>query len=203
MNDEFEGYDDDYERPTLVEDRNHRNHWLNRANDLHASAGAIWFSMKSENHQSVTETLGLGEGFSMSTACDPVYHMLCGLSLEVLMKAVLVSRGDSAPEIHDLNDLASLVGTKRNVNETRILRFYQESVIWAGRYPIPRKANDQKLRQYWDLAHKVLTKPKRMGSETVMTFHVSSGATAWDKFDSLYRSYRDLFDRHHPTPRKK
>lgn len=112
------------------------------------------------------------------------------------MKAVLVSRGESAPEIHDLNDLASLVGTKRNVNEKRILRFYQESVVWAGRYPIPRKANDQMLRQYWDLANKVLTKPKNIGKETALTFYVSSGATAWEKYDTLYRGYRALFNHH-------
>lgn len=62
MTDEIDGYDDDYERPSLVEDRNHRNHWLNRANDLHASAGAIWYSMRSDNHQAVTEKLGLEEG---------------------------------------------------------------------------------------------------------------------------------------------
>lgn len=199
MTDEIDGYDDDYERPSLVEDRNHRNHWLNRANDLHASAGAIWYSMRSDNHQAVTEKLGLEEGFSMPTACYPVYHMLCGLSLEVLMKAVLVSRGESAPEIHDLNDLASLVGTKRNVNEKRILRFYQESVIWAGRYPIPRKANDQMLRQYWDLANKVLSKPRAVGKESVFTVYVASGATAWEKYDALFRSYRELFDRNHPV----
>lgn len=197
MNDELDGYDDAYERPSLVEDRNHRNHWLNRASDLHASAGAIWYSMLSENNQSVTESLGLSKGFSMSTACDPVYHMLCGLSLEVIMKAVLVSRGDDAPEIHDLYELAKLVGMKPNVNEKRILRFYQESVIWAGRYPIPRKANDQMLRQYWDLAHKVLTKPKAISKGSKLTFYVASGATRWDKYNALFSSYRTLFEHHY------
>ncbi len=200
---EITGIDyEDYERPTLVEDRSHRNHWLNRANDLHASAGAIWLSMRSDNPKEVTDKLGLGDGFSMSTACFPVYHMLCGLALEVVMKAVLVSRGEQAPEIHDLNDLANLIGMKRNVNEKRILRFYQESVVWAGRYPIPRKANDQMLRQYWDLANKVLTKPKPMGKETVLTFYVASGATSWDRFTGLYSSYNSLFDHRYPVKAK-
>lgn len=200
---EITGIDyEDYEPPTLVEDRSHRNHWLNRANDLHASAGAIWLSMRSDNPKAVTDKLGLGDGFSMSTACFPVYHMLCGLALEVIMKAVLVSRGEQAPEIHDLNDLANLIGMKRNVNEKRILRFYQESVVWAGRYPIPRKANDQMLRQYWDLANKVLTKPKPMGKETVLTFYVASGATSWDNFTTLYGSYSSFFDHRYPVKAK-
>lgn len=194
---EITGIDyEDYELPTLVEDRSHRNHWLNRANDLHASAGAIWLSMRSDNPKEVTDKLGLGDGFSMSTACFPVYHMLCGLALEVIMKAVLVSRREQPPEIHDLNDLANLIGKKRNVNEKRILRFYQESVVWAGRYPIPKKANDQMLRQYWDLANKVLTKAKPVGKDTVLTFYVASGATSWVRFTGLYGSYNSLFDHH-------
>lgn len=202
MSDEYEGYDDFYERPSLVEDRSHRNHWLNRASDLHASAGAIWYSMYGANHLEITKTLGFSEGFSMSTACHPVYHMLCGLALEVVMKAVLVSRGETAPEKHDLNELAELVGMKRNVNEKRILRFYQESVVWAGRYPIPKKANDQMLRQYWDLANQVLSKPKDMGKETILKFYESSGATEWEKYNALFCSYSALFDQHHPAPRK-
>ncbi|KTB91600.1 hypothetical protein AO073_01630 [Pseudomonas syringae ICMP 11293] len=201
MNDDTEDFEDFFERPSLVEDRSHRNHWLNRASDLHASAGAIWYSMYGGHHQEITQELGLSEGFSMSTACYPVYHMLCGLALEVVMKAVIVSRGEPAPEIHDLNELATLVGIKRNVNEKRILSFYQASVVWAGRYPIPKKANDQMLRQYWDLAHKVLTKPADLGKDTVLKFYVSSGATAWDKFNPLYNSYCSLFDHHHPAPR--
>ncbi|MEN4750723.1 hypothetical protein ABEH28_13250 [Pseudomonas sp. Ps21-P2] len=200
--DEFDSYDDQYERPSLVEDRSHRNHWLNRASDLHASAGAIWYSMHGGNHREITETLGFSEGFSMSTACFPVYHMLCGLALEVIMKAVIVSRGEPAPENHNLNDLAELVGLKRNVNEKRILRFYQESVVWAGRYPIPRKADDKKLREYWTLANKVLTKPKAMGKETTLTFFESSGATAWEKYNTLFGSYSSLFDHHYPAPRE-
>lgn len=194
MNEDFEGYEDHYERPSLVEDRNHRNHWLNRANDLHASAGAIWYSMLSENNQNVTENLGLGKGFSMSIACDPVYHMLCGLALELIMKAVLVSRGEPFPQKHELENLSSLVGMNSNEREKRILRFFQESVIWAGRYPIPRKANDQKLLQYWDLARKVLDKPKAISKDSKLTIYVASGATEWDKFNALYLRYRALFE---------
>ncbi len=191
MSDEY--YEDDYERPTLVEDRSHPNHWRNRANDLHASAGAIWFSMTGGRSTEAAESLGFAEGFNMHVACFPVYHMLCGLALEVMMKAVLVSRGESAPEKHDLNELATLVGTIRNPDEKRILSFYQASVVWAGRYPIPKKANDQMLRQYWDLANKVLTNPKKMSEDSVLTFYVSSGATAWEKYNTLFRSYKAQF----------
>ena len=65
-------------RPTLAEERNHPSHWYNRASDLHASAGALWYVMKLKDTE-VVESLGLSAGFSMGVACRPVYHMLCGL----------------------------------------------------------------------------------------------------------------------------
>ncbi|EJM89840.1 MULTISPECIES: hypothetical protein [unclassified Pseudomonas] len=120
----IDGYDL-FDRPTLVDGRNHKNHWLNRANDLYASAGAIWFAMRSGNNETITHELNLGQDFSMSVACKPVYHMICGLSLEVVMKAVIVSRGGTVPEKHFLNDLADLIGIKRNENERKMLRFYE------------------------------------------------------------------------------
>ena len=49
------------------------------------------------------------------------------------------------------------------------------------------------LRQYWDLANKVLTNPKKMSKDSVLTFYVSSGATAWEKYNTLFRSYEAQF----------
>ncbi|WP_258035065.1 hypothetical protein [Pseudomonas putida] len=114
--DEFELYDIPAPRMSLVEDRSHENLWLHRANDLHASAGAIWLSMADNRGKDSAKELGLREGFDMMLACFPVYHMLCGLSLEVVMKAVLVSRREKPPEHHDLNLLAHLLGVKLNRN---------------------------------------------------------------------------------------
>ena len=81
-----------YEPPDLVKERNHPNHWYNRASDLHASAGALWLIMRTREEGAADE-LGLGRGFSMCVACWPVYLMLSGLSLEVIMKAALVQQG--------------------------------------------------------------------------------------------------------------
>lgn len=108
---EYEVYQH-HQRPTLVDDKSHRNHWLNRANDIHVSAGAIWLSMRSDNPKEVTDKLGLGDGFSMSTACFPVYHMLGGLALAVVMKTVLVSRVEQAPEI---STTAAAAATKKRL----------------------------------------------------------------------------------------
>lgn len=119
--------------------------------------------MNADNDAKVAQDLGLGHGFSMSIACGSVYHMLCGQSLEVVMKAALVSRDQSPPQTHSLNDLADLLGVNRSKEEKRLLAFYEESVWWAGRYPIPKKANDKMIRDFWKLSSNVLTKPKKNG----------------------------------------
>lgn len=73
----------------LVKRFSHPNYWFNHASDLRAAAGAVWFAMGEQNEQ-VRESLGLDVGFSMNVASRPVYHLLCGLALEVLLKALLV-----------------------------------------------------------------------------------------------------------------
>src|SRR5690348_14494078 len=68
-------------------------YWYNKASDLHGSAGALWASMHAPDAGATAERLGLGQGFSFLVACFPVYHMLCGMALELLLKAIVVARG--------------------------------------------------------------------------------------------------------------
>lgn len=178
-------------RPTLTEERNHPNYWFNRAKALHTSAGALWCAMQPDLEAEVIEGLNLPSWYSLGAACDPVYHMLCGLALEVIMKGVIVSRGEKQPDKHDLNILADLVGVKRTAHEKRLLSFYAESIWWAGRYPIPLKANDQKLRDYGKLATNVLKTPKMWGNIRVLE---PSNATCWEKFDELWRKFAAEFN---------
>lgn len=194
MTDEIDGYDDDYEHPSLVEDRKHRNHWLNRANDLHASAGAIWLSMSDSRGKDSAKELGLREGFDMMHACFPVYHMLCGLSLEVMMKAALVSLRQKPPEHHDLNLLAHLLGVNRNPAQKKILNFFQHSVVWAGRYPVPKDATDDDLTDFYEMHNSLLFKGKTAVKGTPIKTYSRTGATDWEHFDALYKSYSALFN---------
>lgn len=202
MEEDFPEYEDyqRHQRPTLVDDKSHQNHWRNRANDLHASAGAIWLSMSNGRGRDAAMELGLGDGFDMHLACTHVYHMLCGLSLEVAMKAALVSQGITPPEKHDLNLLAHLLGVKRNPAQRKILNFYQHSVVWAGRYPVPVNATDEKLIDYYEMANTVLYKGKTVIKGTTINIKTYSptGATSWERYDALYKSYTALFDHRYP-----
>ncbi|MBL3827747.1 hypothetical protein EGU81_01640 [Pseudomonas syringae pv. theae] len=191
---EFEQYDTPAPRMSLVEDRSHENLWLHRANDLHASAGAIWLSMSDGRGKDSAKELGLREGFDMMHACFPVYHMLCGLSLEVVMKAALVSLRQKPPEHHDLNLLSHLLGVKRNPAQKRILNFYQHSVVWAGRYPVPKDATDDDLTDFYEMHNSLLFKGKTAVKGTPIKTYSRTGATDWERFDALYKSYCALFD---------
>lgn len=173
--------------------QNHPNHWFNRAADLHASAGGLWWVMHQQNEADVSRDLGFPPGHSMSVACRPVFHMLCGLSLEVIMKAVLVQRDVAFNKSHRLNTLVSLLGLSKSKQELALLKFYEESILWAGRYPIPLKASDEKLREFWSLASNVLTSEINLGKEYKLSVRQRNNADSWEKFDHCWRQYAALF----------
>lgn len=178
--------------PSLVEQRSHPNHWYNRASDLHASAGALWYAME-HGEKAIPQQLGLQAGFSMSVACRPVYLMLSGLALELIMKAVLVLRG--APlkqlETHSLRKLAEAIGPRPSNEEETLLRFYESFLVWAGRYPIPKGVTEEKLANHYSLTSDVLMAPApEMGSTL---FYRASGRTDWDEFSKLWGKYAALF----------
>jgi hypothetical protein len=193
MDDEYAGWL--ASRPSLVEQRSHPNHWFNRAADLKASAGALWHSMGPQG-ASIAQELGYGSEYSMKVACWPVYHMLCGLSLELIIKAVLVQRvtPQRQVEIHFLHKLHQALGLSLDDEHKQLLDFYEASVVWAGRYPTPRKPTDEKLLSHYSLESSVLTKPILVGPPGTLLFRASSDTTDWDNFSKLWGAYAKLFD---------
>jgi hypothetical protein len=180
-------------RPTLTEDRSHPNHWRNRSADLKASAGAIWYAMK--NDKAVADALGYSYGHSMSVACKPVYHLTCGLALELIMKAVLVQRQTPIKKLqtHHLGKLHQLLGLDQDESRRKLLLFYQHALVWSGRYPVPMNADDESLKQYYQLEQEILTVSAPLSPGSFIKLLRSSGATDWEPFCELYDSYRALF----------
>lgn len=175
----------------LVLDRAHPNHWFNRASDLRAAAGAVWFSFHLAPEQ-VRNELDLPKGFSMGVACRPVYHLLCGISLEVLMKGILAERGMTPPATHNLVSLACDVGLSLDDDDQRLFRYYQSTFIWGGRYPLPRDPTPDKLRDYWDNAIEVLTTSEPIAPGSFIHRIGDSGRTDWPAFQALYQRIEEL-----------
>jgi HEPN domain len=180
-------------RPTLTEERSHPNHWFNRGADLHASAGALWYAMENDERQQIAQELGFSSGYSIGVACYPVYHMMCGLALEVIMKAVLVQRGLPFPKTHSLERLVQAIGLTKSKDELEVLKFYEQSVLWAGRYPVPLNCTDDKLKEYWSLAGDVLTSPVKLSESSRLEVRTGNGATKWENFSPMWFEIAAMF----------
>lgn len=153
----------------------------------------MWYAIENDARHNIGEDLGFSKGFSVNVACYPVYHMLCGLALEVIMKAVLVQRGHSFPKTHSLVRLTQALGLSRTEDELAMLRFFEQSVLWAGRYPVPLDCTDDKLKSYWALASDVLTSPVKLSENTSLEFRRGNNATCWEKYSPMWLEIAALF----------
>jgi hypothetical protein len=159
-------------------------YWSNKASDLRAAAGAVWYCMNAERSDEVAESLALGRGFSMSIATPPVYWMLCGMALELALKAVIVSKGGSPPHTHNLVRLAKAAGWKRiGVRDEGVLSLLTESIVWDGRYPAPKDARAMEAHE--DMARKSLYRPKKFGTLTLLQ-PVRPSPLSWEQFQKLW-----------------
>lgn len=129
----------------------------------------------------------------MSIACWPVYMMLSGLSLEVIMKAVLVQRGvpESSYARHGFDNLLQLLKVSADAKERTLLRLYDSTLVWAARYPTPKAATAQKILDYSSLASDVLTSP--MPEIKGIELRTANGAADWKNFNTLWLKYAMLF----------
>jgi hypothetical protein len=158
-------------------------YWYNKAEDLRAAAGLLWAGMGNEDGDAVAEDLGFGNGFSFRVACFPVYLMLCGLALELLLKAALVAQGRKPGDHHGLVNLWDEVGLARTPGQLGLLEILTESVRWAGRYPIPTKQRD--FDRLHDLTAKHLSDPVAT-IEPNLVIRRRNAKLDWPSFNNLW-----------------
>ncbi|MBX9854453.1 MAG: hypothetical protein K2Y26_02955 [Gemmatimonadaceae bacterium] len=157
-------------------------YWYNHASDLRAAAAAVCHSVEDEaTGKAIVERFELGDGFSMAVAVPTVYEMLCGLSFELLLKAILSSRRQAIPPHHRLRDLARAVDSELSELELGVLEVLTDSVRWVGRYPRPKDRKD------WDAAGErrlmYLYDDTPLGELTVKT---PNGALEWDSLSQIW-----------------
>lgn len=156
-------------------------YWYNKAVDLRGSAAALWATMQDEEASQVAERLGLGRDFTFRIACWPVYRMLCGLSLELMFKAIIVARGASPPATHDLVRLSEQAGVATDAHDSGLLSILSEAILWDGKYPVPKQ--EVRLEALDCLASTYLADKVPIG-----TLHVlrPNGALDWESFGRLW-----------------
>lgn len=167
-------------------------YWYNKASDLRGSAAALWASMDEKRSNEIVNELHLGAGFSLKIATYPVYRMLCGMALELLYKAIIVAKQQEPQEIHELVKLSEQAGIDMNDKEKGLLRILSESIIWDGRYPVPKKA--EHMQYLYELITEYLYDKVPDGKLHVLR---SNQALSWESFNELWGIAFEVYWKHH------
>jgi hypothetical protein len=83
----------------------------------------------------------------------PTYLLLVGLSLENALKGLMIAKNPSLVESkikwkikggsHNLIELYKQTGLSAKTDEIELLDALTRAVLWAGRYPVPKKHNNK------------------------------------------------------------
>jgi hypothetical protein len=163
-------------------------YWFNKSSDLRASTGAVWYCIKHDEDKEIAEELGLGIGFSMAVATYPIFPMLCGLSLELMYKAICVVKNKTfVHEKHNLRKLCNLAEVPATKEDLLFLDLFTESVKWDGKYPVPHDKN----------AFEGLNKLRdKLLFEEIPNTHIKryNERLNWDTFNALWIKAAMKFD---------
>ena len=129
--------------------------WYNKSCHLRAAATVLRVATEVCDYSDLAKTLGSADAINDIAYAEPVYEMLCGMSLELIYKAVLVAKHESYPDSHDLNDLAARAGINCTENIRNSLNLFTHAVIWNGRYPVPREKDEIKYYKQQELRAKI------------------------------------------------
>lgn len=168
--------------------------WFNKSSDLHAAAAALWYSRDESHSEIIVKEFGLGDWFSMDVAVTPVYYMLCGLSLELLYKAIIVAKGGVVPTNHKLVELAAFAGVLLSPEFRGLLEMLRKSIEWEGKYPVPKERERQRLEQMCNLIDKHLHDLEPFGNLQVLK---PNDALSWQSFDNLWQEGSRMYWTYH------
>jgi hypothetical protein len=160
--------------------------WYNKSSDLRASAGALWVCMGDKQSKEIVEILKLGDSFKLGIAGWPVYIMLCGMSLELIFKAVIVAKGDKVKKTHDLVALARISNIEYDNRKKGILKIFTESIIWAGKYPVPLELDREKMDELNNL-YRTCASPRHNNALDFGSF------LDWASFNEIWSEANEVF----------
>lgn len=167
-------------------------YWFNKSSDLRSAAGALWYCMDRSRNLQVARELELGDGFSMAVATRPAYLMLCGLSLELIYKAILVAKGKVPPNQHDLLQLALDAGIATTLEQRQLLSLLTEQIYWAGKYPIPVPRKHESIDDLATLSRKVFYEQHLIGTSPIL-HQKGNDPLGWQEFRLIWSTGSTVF----------
>lgn len=158
-------------------------YWFDKSYNLKGAAAALWSTMHPPSPQSGRKrSPATFRAPSAGVALGPVYWMLCGMSIELLLKALEVARHQEPGKTHNLRQLAVKAGLRPDREKRGVLDLLSEAVIWYGRYPVPLEAT--RLEKFHNQVFEYLYRPtSRVGRFEVFR---RNDALDWDSFDKLW-----------------
>jgi hypothetical protein len=164
--------------------------WHIKAWHLMGAAGALWACKNEQRSTELVKELGLATEFSMEHALWRPSLMLCGMSLELLFKAIVVAKGETPDtSSHELPELARLAGVPLTSKQKGLLEVLTAYIYWAGRYPVPKDS------KYYvpliKLEHQHLFNTRKVGSSFV---EVLPGTQLdWEHFHKLWKHAEKIY----------
>ncbi|KGQ52555.1 hypothetical protein IO46_05880 [Gallibacterium anatis] len=145
-------------------------YWHSKAGDLLISASILW------KHK---EEIG----------CWNTYKMLMGMSFELLIKAILIQSDISITHTHNLRNLANNIEVNLSKDDLNLLDILSEYIIWAGKYPIPKKSEN--LEKLYKLEQENLYDVV----EKIGELELVSSNDKFD-FDNLYKLWSKIAEKY-------
>lgn len=130
--------------------------WYNKASDFRGAVAAIEY-ITNNNPDSVRDLCNLSDGYDFRVALIGPFLLNAGLSLELLLKAIIVLnlKGDfkRLPPTHNLLKLAEVanIAPLLTSDQKATLAVFSEAVFWEGKYPVPKGEDEySKNSKLWN-----------------------------------------------------
>lgn len=120
----------------------------------------------------------------MRAALPLVFRIICGMSLELLYKALIVSHGEQVAYKHELLELAHAAGVEVGPGDEPLLQILSEAIKWDGRYPVPKKRAT--LEELYELEREHLVDWRQGAGKFVVGR--ANHALSWDGFNRLWNA---------------
>ena len=121
--------------------------------------------------------------------------MLCGMSLELLFKAIVVAKdGEPDKNSHDLPALAKSAGVPVTDKQAGLLKLLSQYVIWAGRYPVPKSKDKYDKLASIESQHLWIT--KKVAGSKFLKERLSDTQLDWEPFHQLWKHANDIYRQH-------
>ena len=116
------------------------------------------------------------------------FYFNAGLSIELGLKAVAVAKSKDFPKTHRLIDLVRFSGIEITLDQEVTLELLSEFIIWAGRYPVPKKADD------WDKHHDDILEKHKIRTQKGNAGSVLANQDRFPTLENYHRIWNLIFD---------